>query len=313
MKSWQELIKTELFEKQLNDWPLARKNYACLDAVLSKTICFDDFEIRVQFNPERVRSVTAKMTPASDRNACILCPENRPSEQISIAYAPSYNILLNPFPIFAKHLTIPDTRHLPQQIRSRLADFLAMAKNLPDYSLLYNGPSCGASVPAHLHFQSIEREVLPIEKESAGKKALIRTDKSGSVYHFPDYLRKVFLLESNDVDWLCRTFGRIEDYHPEPDPALSEGFCFNILAQYNAPLWQLYIFPRSSHRPARFYEPEESRLLVSPGIVDMAGVLITVREDDYSRIDSETLRDIFRQVSISDKDETRIIKLIQNQ
>jgi len=318
MKFEQELIQTKLFEQQLKDWPLAKENYALLGSVLHKKVDCGGIVVEVQFNPERVRSAIANVCK-SGTTTCFLCPENRPSEQIALPYSPevftgecnsplhSYDILLNPYPIFPKHLTIPDKRHLLQLIEGRMGDFLYLAKDLSDFSLLYNGAHCGASIPGHQHFQAIERNILPLEKESPKKRNLILDKEAGAIYHFPDYMRKVFLLESDDRNWMHDTFIRIKKLLPvcnlqEKEPR------FNLMIQYNEPLWQLYIFPRTNHRPAQFFETDENQLLTSPGVVDMSGVFVTVRETDFNKLDKELLRDIYRQVTISDEEELRIIR-----
>ena len=324
MKFEQELIQTKLFEQQLGDWPLAKENYALLGLVLHKQVDCGGMVVEVQFNPERVRSAIANVCrPESEikhgTTTCFLCPENRPSEQVALSYSPevfagecksllhSYDILLNPYPIFPKHLTIPDKCHLPQLTEGRIGDFLSLAKDLSNFSLLYNGAHCGASIPGHQHFQAIERNVLPLEKESSKKRSLVSAKEAGAIYHFPGYLRKVFLLESDDRNWMHDTFNQIKKLLPVRDPQEKEPR-FNLTIQYNEPLWQLYIFPRTNHRPAQFFETDEKQLLTSPGVVDMSGVFVTVREADFNKLDKELLRDIYRQVTISDEEELQIIR-----
>ncbi|MDL2323206.1 DUF4922 domain-containing protein [Bacteroidales bacterium OttesenSCG-928-A17] len=308
MKSVQELIRTELFERQLPQWALARDNFALLKSVRTKTVGFDDFTVKVQFNPERIRSAVAKVKPATtEKTSCFLCPEARAQEQMALGYPPSYSILLNPYPIFSRHLTIPDRQHLPQLIQGRMTDFLILARDLPDFSLLYNGPFCGASIPGHMHFQAIEKNVLPLEEDSLRKKRLIFSDELGALYHFPDYLRKVFLLESENPDWINEKFARIKQLLPLYESQEKEPR-FNLLVQYNHPIWQLYIFPRKAHRPTQFFEEGDNQILISPGIVDMTGVLITVRECDFLRLNRELVEDIFRQTSISEEEEQRIVR-----
>ncbi|HEX2394357.1 MAG TPA: DUF4922 domain-containing protein, partial [Bacteroidales bacterium] len=106
-----------LFNQQLADWPMAKENYNALRDVLVRSVCYDDHEIRLQFNPKRIVSSSAKVDPKSlSERPCFLCTRNRPAEQQGIPYLNNYLILLNPYPVFSPHLTIPTTKHLPQRI-----------------------------------------------------------------------------------------------------------------------------------------------------------------------------------------------------
>ena len=66
-------------------------------------------------------------------------------------------ILVNPFPIFPRHLTVPELAHTPQRIATRFTDMLELAEALTDYTIFYNGPKCGASAPDQLQFQDKEQ------------------------------------------------------------------------------------------------------------------------------------------------------------
>ena len=74
-------------------------------------------------------------------------PANLPAVQKGIPFEGHYNILVNPFPIFPRHLTIPETAHVAQRIAPRFGDMLDLARQLTDYTIFYNGPKCGASAP----------------------------------------------------------------------------------------------------------------------------------------------------------------------
>ena len=84
----------------------------------------------------------------------LLCPANLPPVQKGIPFGGHYNILVNPFPIFPRHLTVPELAHTPQRIATRFTDMLELAEALTDYIIFYNGPKCGASAPDHAHFQA---------------------------------------------------------------------------------------------------------------------------------------------------------------
>jgi ATP adenylyltransferase/5',5'''-P-1,P-4-tetraphosphate phosphorylase II len=155
-----------LFEQQTTHWETARKNYEALRQVQVRICTVNGYTYKVQFNPARIISSGAKVDAASiQQRACFLCAANLPAEQQGVSFGTEYTILVNPFPIFPKHLTIPVNNHIDQLIAGRLGDMLDLTKALSDYILFYNGPKCGASAPDHLHFQAGNKGFLPIEAE----------------------------------------------------------------------------------------------------------------------------------------------------
>jgi hypothetical protein len=293
----------QLFQEQLQDWPLIAKNYLDLQQALWKDIAFEGFEIKIQFNPERIRSSGAKVdSPSIQQRPCFLCGENRPPKQKGLDYPPHYSILINPYPIFPRHLTIPDTRHVPQQIQGRLNDFLALAQDLPDYTLLYNGPKSGASAPDHFHFQAGNRGFLPVENDihSFPGKKLLKQDVSGNIYYMENYLRQCFVYESNHEEWLLARFNQLTQLLQAGQP-MEEEPMLNLIGWKEENQWQLIVFPRKQHRPRQFYETGDNQLLLSPGVVDFGGVLVVPRKEDFDKIDKDLLIDIYSQLTLSDE------------
>ena len=157
-----------LLERDLAHWPMARQNYEALNDVRIRTVRFGAFRIDVQFNPARIVSSGARTDAASiSQRPCFLCDANRPPEQDALPCLDDrYLLLVNPFPIFRRHYTIVERTHTPQSIAGgRMADFLELARQLSGLTLLYNGPSCGASAPDHLHFQAVTRGQMPLDTE----------------------------------------------------------------------------------------------------------------------------------------------------
>ena len=101
---------------QIAEWPMAAGNFAALENVKVKEFHIDGMHIKVQFNPARIVSSAAKVDSASLKaRKCFLCEENRPEEQRRLPWKKDeYSILINPFPIFPRHLTIPANRHTDQ-------------------------------------------------------------------------------------------------------------------------------------------------------------------------------------------------------
>ncbi len=287
------------FRQEKKDWTLVRENYHSFEKVLFKSFAFDGFEIKVQFNSERFRSSGANISREEiGKRSCFLCLENRPAEQNGIIYPPYYQILVNPYPIFSQHLTIPDNRHIPQRISGRIEDMLNLADDLREYIILYNGPQSGASAPDHFHFQAGNKGCLPLEKDilSSKNKKLLQTESDGRVFRIDDYLRSCFGFESENKDWLVDRFNKFYDflqaYQQEADEPM-----FNIVCWKEGGQWELVVFPRKQHRPHQFYDQGEKQLLISPGVVDFAGLIITTRKEDYEKMNKDVIKDIYSQLS----------------
>src|ERR1035437_4783355 len=115
-----------LFHEQVSNWALARVNYSGLKTVRTKSFSFGDFEVKLQFNPARIVSSGAKMDAKTiSERKCFLCAENRPAEQQAVDFG-DYEILVNPFPIFPEHFTIPRKEHVAQEILPYFTDMLTL-------------------------------------------------------------------------------------------------------------------------------------------------------------------------------------------
>src|SRR4030042_5349764 len=155
-----------LFENQIKSWQLAKTNYNDLAKVKLRILHCNGHEIFIQFNPNRILSSAAKVDHQSiSARPCFLCEKNRPVEQQCIIYRTHYAILVNPYPVFTRHLTIPTIHHVPQAIMDNFATMLYLAKDLNKYVLIYNGPNCGASAPDHFHFQAVMTDIMPVHAD----------------------------------------------------------------------------------------------------------------------------------------------------
>ena len=123
-----------LLTGQLASWETARNNYAALSGVRVKELNVNGIPYKVQFNPARIVSSGAKVDAKSIlERKCFLCPANLPPVQKGIPFGGHYNILVNPFPIFPRHLTVPELAHTPQRIATRFTDMLELAEALTDF------------------------------------------------------------------------------------------------------------------------------------------------------------------------------------
>ncbi|MDR2682707.1 MAG: DUF4922 domain-containing protein [Dysgonamonadaceae bacterium] len=264
-----------LFESQLNDWALASANYKALEQVRVKTLDVDGRSYHVQYNPARITSSAAKVDARSIRERpCFLCGANRPPEQKGIPFQERYTLLVNPYPIFPRHLTVPALEHTPQRIASRFGDMLDLARQLDDFVVFYNGPKCGASAPDHFHFQAGNKGFLPIEN---------------------DRNWKTLRLESDSRQEMLARFQHA--YNALPLPPGDDEPMLNLLTWYAGGQWTTCLFPRKKHRPACYSAEGDANLLVSPASVDMGGVFITPLEKDFEKITARDIAAILNEVN----------------
>jgi hypothetical protein len=292
----------KLVKDQQKEWELAGKNYAGLASVKTRTLAFDGFDMLVQFNPERIRSSAAKVDAKSiEARPCFLCQKNLPKEQRGIPVLDKYLILVNPFPIFPEHLTIPHKDHIDQTIEGKFGDMLELSKLLEDFTVFYNGPKCGASAPDHFHFQAGIKRFMPIERDY--KKGLFFQDSKEidgvEVIRWSGYKRTILTLSGTEKELLILEFERLFSLLKELQPEEAEPM-LNILCSHYGRRWHIHIFPRKLHRPWQYFEEGAKQILLSPASVDMGGVLITPREEDFKKLSMADAQDIFEQVCLDE-------------
>lgn len=292
-----------LFESQLKEWPQAAANYAALADVKVKDFDIDGIRFKVQFNPARAVSSGAKVDAQSIKaRKCFLCAENRPEVQRGIVWGDNesdpYTILVNPFPIFPRHLTIPDVNHVPQAVTGSVVDMLRLANDLEGYTVFYNGAKCGASAPDHFHFQAGNSDFLPLADNLDGveMKEVLATDK-GTIYLVDSLPIKMFVIDSatpQEGNLLSMALFN----HLPADP---EGFepMLNLLAYAIPTGTRLVVIPRKRHRPSFYGTEGDDCMMISPASVDLGGVFITPRLVDYERIDAGIIRRTIDEVCLS--------------
>lgn len=297
-----------LIDQQCDTWAQLAEASAAFSEIVTKRVFVQESEVVIQHNPRRIRSTAASVDKASVENRlCFLCPENLPKEEKGIAYGDDLVILCNPFPVLERHLSIVHREHVPQKIEGNVGVLLSLARDLgSSYFVLYNGPECGASAPDHLHFQACSRALLPVEENLFEDEPVLLEDCS-----YCDQTAKntfeLFTLGGCGRSIVVSRGGNREEVAHWVDEVIKElGFQtdkseprINIICTYDPKLWTVYLFPRTKHRPASFYAEGESRLVVSPGAIDMAGVVVVPERADFDKIDGERIAGIFEEVSMN--------------
>jgi hypothetical protein len=303
----------QLLEEQKKTWEQLRNGYESLKQIKTQTFQFDGFTMKLQFNPGRYISTSAKVDAKSiNERKCFLCPSNLTEEQKGILCENEYLILCNPFPIFPEHFTIPNINHIPQEIKNNFPPMLKLTKDLSKrYVVLYNGPKCGASAPDHFHFQAGTKNFMPIMDDFLQLKnelgeLLIENDDL-LVYAIDDGIRRIISLESLNsevlrefFDKLCNIYLSVSGNKEEP--------LMNIVCAYEEEFgWVVIVFLREKHRSSHYFAEGDEKILLSAASVDLGGVCITPLEKDFELITKEKLTEILSEVALN-KNSFHLIK-----
>jgi hypothetical protein len=294
----------DFLTEQKQTWPALREGCESLERVRERTLPCNGFSVHLQFNPGRMKSSTAGVTEKNaNKQPCFLCMDHLPEGQKGILYRSEFLILCNPMPVFSSHFTISHVDHCLQSMDEHIDTFLQFMENFGSgWMILYNGPKCGASAPDHLHFQAVPSGQMPIEKELREEKRLTLMKEVDGVflYRVQGLGREVILLEGDDpmaVEGTLKNYLRVMKklLHSEEEPMI------NIAGFYQERKWRLLIFPRRKHRPDAFFRDGDARILVSPGVIDMEGVIITPVEEDFNRLNASTVEAIYQEVSLQEE------------
>ena len=288
---------------------MAAKNFDALKSVEVKEFDVDGMPVKVQYNPARAVSSGAKVDSASIKaRKCFLCSENRPTEQTGIEWG-EYIILVNPFPIFPLHLTIP-TGHTDQLIAGRIADMIRLGQQLEGYTVFYNGPRCGASAPDHMHFQAGNSDFLTISTAlNDSEMEEITSDGESTLFIVDSLPLKMFVIDSYSPEEGERLFDRL--YHAMPVKEGEKEPMMNILCWAEGGKTRLAVIPRKQHRPSFYGIEGEGKMMLSPASVDLGGVFITPRREDFERLDPDLIRQVYVELCLSSEEIKEIAKNVR--
>ena len=279
------------FQSQLQEWQTARKNHEALTHVWCRELASPKLPLplRVQYNPARLVSTGAKIDKASiTTRTCFLCRKNRPEEQHGLALNEEFEWLVNPFPILPYHYTIASKQHRPQCILDAYDAMIQAAKALPeDYIVFYNGPKCGASAPDHLHLQAGISKGIPLidyTRNLSPKHPLQAISPFG-------YL--VYLIrDAENIDTFNQLYTQLPIPQDEYEPYM------NVVAYRQNRKVCLLVLPRRAHRPYCYNAEGDAKYLISPGALDMCGLTVTPRAEDYERLTTSKAIDILCEVGV---------------
>ena len=290
---------SRFFNRQLEMWEDARHRFRDLKHVEVRQL---SDQLKVQFNPARIVSTGAKIDKHTlGERPCFLCERNRPKEQMTKQIDDHFQLLVNPFPILPVHFTIPATKHQPQSIYRHYGEMHRLLSLHSELMVFYNGPKCGASAPDHLHFQAGTSGVLPLQTNwqrlSRNLTDVISLNDEEKISVLRDFLVPAFVIISKSEDSDEELFHRL--YRSMPMRGDESEPMMNIIAWRKGDEFISVVIPREKHRPDAYFAEGEAQMMVSPGALDMAGLIITPREEDFNKINLDKATALLRECGIS--------------
>ena len=301
------------FNRQLEKWEAARQRYHDLRASKTRELVVGSSSIQVQWNPARMVSTGAKMDKKTiAERPCFLCEQNRPKEQIKKDIDGQYELLVNPFPILPQHFTIPSLKHQPQRILNSYGEIHKLLEEYPEMMVFYNGPQCGASAPDHAHFQAGTCGVLPLQMSwkrlSSNLTKIVSINDHEDISLIEDYHCTALLIRSRSQYGDEQLFRRLYDAMPEMDPEPM----MNIVAWRRDEDFLSVVFPRTKHRPDCYYAEGDEQYIISPGALDMAGLIITPRQEDFERLTPEKALGILDEITLKGDALQQVIDILKS-
>ena len=313
------------FIRQIEKWDDARKRYRELRNIKTLELTEDNFTMQVQWNPARIVSTGAQIDQKTIKERpCFLCEQNRPQTQIKKQLENQMELLVNPYPILPTHYTIPTNSHQPQRITKLYGEIHRLLTEYPELMVFYNGPQCGASAPDHAHLQAGTSGILPLQtawqRLSRNLTPIINSSPltpqhpDEGIFIINDYPCTALLIHSRSEETDNKLFNQLYKAIDEGLKMSDEGSpepMMNIVSWRKSDTFISVVFPRRKHRPACYKAEGDAQYIISPGALDMAGLMITPRQEDFERITAETAFSILREVSITQEQLALIVEQLK--
>ena len=298
---------SRFFNRQLEVWTDARHRFRDLKHV--ETRQFSD-QLKLQWNPARIVSTGAKIDKKTlGERPCFLCDKNRPKEQMSKQIDEKFHLLVNPFPILPVHFTIPARKHQPQLIYKNYGEMHRFISLHSELMVFYNGPKCGASAPDHLHFQAGTNGILPLQTNwqrlSRNLTDIISLNDEEKISVVRDFIVPAFVIISKSAESDEALFRRL--YKAMPQRGDETEPMMNIISWRKGEEFISVVIPREKHRPEAYFAEGDAQFVVSPGALDMSGLIITPREEDFRKLTEEKALSLLQECGVSEEKMNTII------
>jgi len=259
---------------------------------------------------------------------CILCLENRDSEDKGIIIDRDWEAKANIYPILkGNHGILIHKKHISQRLeKSTILSVLNWTDQANDYRFFYNGRYAGASVADHLHIQFFRTfepfgligEKSPIEMFVQDQKnlELIKEEKDIKVYSVLNYPAKekpikVIFIKGSSKSTMADELGIVlKDLE-------KNGFDYNVLWRKQGDL-NVIVFPRSNKgfgieadidnriiKTDKTYfldrDREKGKRTRGRGFaaIEFSGIFVAVDQDQYNLTTYDDFVEMLSQLGVS--------------
>lgn len=303
------------FNQQLSHWKEVEKRYKRLSEIETKTLEIGENYVKLQYNPSRLVSTGASISKADiEQRPCFLCKKQRPEEQLIKRFDSRFEILVNPFPILPIHFTIASTQHQPQRIYSNIDEVYHFLCEFPEMMQFYNGPLSGASAPDHLHFQAGTNGILPLQNDwnrlKNDIKPLVSLNEQEQLGIINTFIVPVFVIQyqrgQSQIELFKLLYNSLKEIQPETEEPM-----MNIISWRNEKEFITVVIPREKHRPECYYAKGNLQRMISPGALDMSGLIITPKKEDFDTLSGTEAVNIIQECGFTSEKANHLCDVIE--
>lgn len=146
---------------------------------------------------------------------------------------------------------------------------------------------------------------MPIEKYWKSYESTLQPVFTDSLFKLKGYACPALVIVARNIEENVSVFDKL---YARLQQNGEEEFPINVLAWKEDDNIVTVIFLRKKHRPDCYFAEEEEQMIISPGSVDMGGLIITAREKDFKNITQQKAFDILKEVSLTEEEIDEILK-----
>ena len=156
--------------------------------------------------------------------------------------------------------------------------------------------------------------MLPIQemwsKLDATAQPLLRMNEVEGIFEIVNFAYPAIAIKSRSVENGVKLFSIV--YNSLPQQADEVEPMMNIVVWKEGLDTVSVIFPRRKHRPDCYSKEGNEQYLISPGALDMGGLLILPRQTDFERINEKLLLEVMQEIVLPAETMQEVTEKIRN-
>lgn len=156
--------------------------------------------------------------------------------------------------------------------------------------------------------------MLPIQEMwsrlDAAAQPLLRMNEVEGIFEIVNFAYPAIAIKSRSVENGVKLFSIV--YNSLPQQADEVEPMMNIVVWKEGLDTVSVIFPRRKHRPDCYSKEGNEQYLISPGALDMGGLLILPRQTDFERINENLLLKVMQEIVLPTETMQEVTEKIRN-